>query len=132
MSVESFSFLFGVFALLCWVGVLGVVVSAVGARSGEGSLVRLRGDLGRVALPLAWIVALVTTAGSLYYSKVQGYVPCELCWYQRIIVYPFSVVLGIAAWRRAMSEEATRTRRPDLWARYLAGRDGETGGGEAG
>lgn len=103
MSVESFSFLFGVFALLCWVGVLGVVVSAVGARSGEGSLVRLRGDLGRVALPLAWIVALVTTAGSLYYSKVQGYVPCELCWYQRIIVYPFSVILGIAAWRRDSS-----------------------------
>ena len=33
MSVESFSFLFGVFALLCWVGVLGVVVSVVGARS---------------------------------------------------------------------------------------------------
>ena len=47
-----------------------------------------------------WFVAVVTTLGSLYYSKVQGYVPCELCWYQRICGYPFAVILGIAAWRR--------------------------------
>ena len=26
--------------------------------------------------------------------------PCELCWYQRICIYPFAVILGIAAWRR--------------------------------
>jgi len=56
-----------------------------------------------VALPLAWLVAAVTMAGSLYYSKVQGYVPCELCWYQRIVLYPFAVILAIAAWRRDSS-----------------------------
>ena len=42
----------------------------------------------------------LTTLGSLYYSKVYEFVPCELCWYQRICVYPFAVILGIAAWRR--------------------------------
>jgi hypothetical protein len=53
-----------------------------------------------VALPLATLVALVTTLGSLYYSEVAGYPPCTLCWYQRIAIYPQVVVLGVAAWRR--------------------------------
>lgn len=101
MSVESFSFLFASLAVLCWVGVAVVVVTAVIRRvAGPDALAEFRDGLGRIALPLAWIVALVTTLGSLYYSKVQGYLPCELCWYQRIVLYPWSVILAIAAWRR--------------------------------
>jgi len=60
----------------------------------------MRDDVGRAALPLAWLIATVTTLGSLYYSNVQGYEPCVLCWYQRICIYPWTVVLAIAAWRR--------------------------------
>ncbi|MYB29272.1 MAG: disulfide bond formation protein B, partial [Acidimicrobiaceae bacterium] len=36
-----------------------------------------------VLLPLALAIATVSTAGSLYYSEVAGYLPCEMCWYQR-------------------------------------------------
>lgn len=104
MTVQSFSFLFASFALLCWVAVVVVAVTAIVRRvRGPEALAEFRNGLGRVALPLAWIVAAVTTAGSLYYSKVQGYVPCELCWYQRIVLYPFAVILAIAAWRRDSS-----------------------------
>jgi hypothetical protein len=53
-----------------------------------------------VALPLATAIALVATAGSLYLSEVAGYVPCLLCWYQRIAMYPLVIVVGVAAWRR--------------------------------
>lgn len=60
-------------------------------------------SVGPQALPLAWLVAAVSTAGSLYYSEVAGLVPCELCWYQRIAMYPLVVVLGIAAWRRDLT-----------------------------
>ena len=28
------------------------------------------------------------TAGSLFFSEVAHFVPCELCWYQRICMYP--------------------------------------------
>ena len=49
---------------------------------------------------LAWIVATVTTLGSLYYSEHAGFVPCELCWYQRIVMYPLVIVLGVAWLRR--------------------------------
>ena len=44
------------------------------------------------------LVALVATAGSLYFSEVAGFPPCELCWYQRILMYPLVVVLGVAAY----------------------------------
>ncbi|MBU3700654.1 MAG: disulfide bond formation protein B [Acidimicrobiia bacterium] len=104
MTVQSFSFLFASFALLCWAAVAVVVVTAVVRRvRGPEAMAEFRDGLGRVALPLAWLVAAVTMAGSLYYSKVQGYVPCELCWYQRIVLYPFAVILAIAAWRRDSS-----------------------------
>jgi disulfide bond formation protein DsbB len=38
--------------------------------------------------------------GSLYYSEHAGFVPCELCWYQRILMYPLVIVLGVAWLRR--------------------------------
>ncbi|MGF9713898.1 disulfide bond formation protein B [Paenibacillus sp. JMULE4] len=46
----------------------------------------------------AWIVSVVATSGSLYFSEVLGFIPCDLCWYQRIFMYPLSVILGIAAY----------------------------------
>ena len=50
-------------------------------------------------LYLAWLVSLVATGGSLYFSEVAGFIPCELCWYQRILMYPLAVILGIASYR---------------------------------
>jgi disulfide bond formation protein DsbB len=49
---------------------------------------------------LAWIVTLVATLGSLYFSEIRGFIPCELCWYQRILMYPLSILLGMAAFRQ--------------------------------
>jgi disulfide bond formation protein DsbB len=63
-----------------------------------GGLPRVRELLGPTALWLAFAVALTATAGSLYLSEVVGLIPCTLCWYQRIAMYPLVVVLGIAAW----------------------------------
>ena len=56
--------------------------------------------VGPQAMLLAWIVAIATTLGSLYYSLHAGFVPCELCWYQRIAMYPLVVVLGVGWLRR--------------------------------
>lgn len=55
---------------------------------------------GALNLYVAWLVAIVATLGSLYFSEVRHFVPCTLCWYQRILMYPLVVVLGIAAWRQ--------------------------------
>lgn len=51
------------------------------------------------ALYFAWLVATVAMLGSLYFSEIKGYIPCELCWYQRIAMYPLAIMLGVAAYR---------------------------------
>jgi len=45
---------------------------------------------------LAWGVATLATAGSLYMSEIMHFIPCSLCWFQRIFMYPLSIILGIA------------------------------------
>src|SRR3989344_5945683 len=47
-------------------------------------------------LILAFIVALAATLGSLFYSEIAGYEPCKLCWFQRILMYPQAIILGVA------------------------------------
>lgn len=43
-----------------------------------------------------WIVSLVATLGSLFFSEVKNYEPCTYCWYQRILMYPLVIIIGIA------------------------------------
>ena len=50
-------------------------------------------------LYLAWVVALIATLGSLYFSELRLFRPCILCWYQRICMYPLVLLLGLAAFR---------------------------------
>ena len=42
---------------------------------------------------LAFGTALAAMLGSLYYSEIAGFVPCTLCWYQRILMYPLTLIL---------------------------------------
>lgn len=51
----------------------------------------------RYALYIAWLVSVIATLGSLYFSEIKGFIPCELCWFQRIFMYPLAIILGIAA-----------------------------------
>ena len=43
-----------------------------------------------------WVVSLVATLGSLYFSEIRQYVPCDLCWIQRIFMYPLVIIIGVA------------------------------------
>jgi disulfide bond formation protein DsbB len=40
----------------------------------------------------AFVVAAIATGGSLFFSEIAHFVPCELCWYQRICMYPLSLL----------------------------------------
>ena len=94
IAPETVSLFYALLAILANVAVVAVVVAVV---TGRGDV--LADQLGGSALAGAFVVALLATAGSLYFSEVAHYVPCTLCWYQRIAMYPLVVVLGIAAWR---------------------------------
>jgi disulfide bond formation protein DsbB len=43
----------------------------------------------------AWLIATVSTLGSLFFSEVMDLVPCVLCWYQRIFLFPLAIILLI-------------------------------------
>lgn|SRR5699024_2737415 len=59
---------------------------------------------------ILWIVALISTVGSLFFSEVMQFVPCELCWYQRILMYPLVVIYTIAALKKNIT-----VTWPALW-----------------
>jgi disulfide bond formation protein DsbB len=46
---------------------------------------------------LAFLVAAVATGGSLFLSEIAHFVPCELCWFQRICMYPLSITTLLVA-----------------------------------
>ena len=83
-------------ALLAVVAALATVAVVAGRVLGRPSWV----PDGEVALAGAFGIAAVATAGSLIFSEVYHYTPCELCWFQRIAMYPLAVILGVAAVRR--------------------------------
>jgi len=83
-----------IFALMIAAGLLGVIWARWFAPQ------HLRRDLADNALALAGLVAVGATVGSLYFSEVKNFAPCELCWFQRIAMYPLAVVLPLAALRR--------------------------------
>ncbi len=49
--------------------------------------------LADYASQLAFGPAIAALLGSLYFSEIAGFIPCELCWFQRILMYPIVVLL---------------------------------------
>ncbi|HZR12510.1 MAG TPA: disulfide bond formation protein B [Acidimicrobiia bacterium] len=96
MSVHAVTTFLSLLALVALAGAVVTVVAATGARANGALGLTLR----RSALGLAATVAVVSLAGSLYLSEVAHFLPCRLCWYQRIAMYPLAVVLVVAALRR--------------------------------
>ena len=90
--------------LLSVLGVVGQALAVVLLVIGVLALVGVRGPLEWLREMLwgyerwcAVVVTAVATAGSLFFSEIAGYVPCELCWYQRICMYPLSIITLLAA-----------------------------------
>lgn len=48
------------------------------------------------ALAFSFAAVALATLGSLFYSEIAGYEPCKLCWFQRILMYPQAIILGLA------------------------------------
>lgn len=44
---------------------------------------------------LCFLIASIATLGSLFFSEVMEFIPCTMCWYQRIFMYPLLIVFLI-------------------------------------
>jgi disulfide bond formation protein DsbB len=56
--------------------------------------------LERSSLYIALLAAWIAMCGSLYFSEVAGYIPCTFCWYQRILMYPLTIIIPVGILRR--------------------------------
>jgi len=56
--------------------------------------------LNKYALHLAFLQAWAATLGSLYFSEIKGFFPCQFCWYQRIFMYPLAIIFAVAIARK--------------------------------
>ena len=74
-----------------------VLVTALALVGVRAPLRRLRSAVEGYELWLVFVVAAIATGGSLFFSEIAHFVPCELCWYQRICMYPLSIVTLLAA-----------------------------------
>lgn len=87
-------------------GVVGQVLIALALVVGFLALLGVRGPLDAIRHVLwgyelwgAFVVASVATGGSLFYSQVEGFIPCEFCWFQRVLMYPLSILTLLIAVR---------------------------------
>lgn len=56
--------------------------------------------LNKKALYIAFLQAWAATLGSLYFSEIRHFLPCLLCWYQRIFMYPLVIIFSIAIYKK--------------------------------
>jgi disulfide bond formation protein DsbB len=79
--------------LIAGLGVAGQAIVVLGVLLALVARNRLRSWLWGYELWAAFVVAAVATGGSLFFSQVAHFVPCEFCWFQRICMYPLSLLL---------------------------------------
>ena len=100
MTTDTVSLFLALLAVVAELATVAAIVLAVGGRFSEGLRDLRRRAVEAVApsaLTLAFLVAAVCTAGSLYFSEVAHFPPCHLCWLQRFCMYPLVPILGFAA-----------------------------------
>jgi disulfide bond formation protein DsbB len=93
-----------VIVVLAALGVVGQVVAGLLLLVGLLWLVGLRRPLAAIRsaiwgyeLWLAFLIAAIATGGSLFFSEIADFIPCELCWYQRICMYPIALLTLLMA-----------------------------------
>jgi len=49
---------------------------------------------------ILFVISFGALAGSLIYSNIIGFPPCELCWIQRIFMYPQVLIAAVSLYRK--------------------------------
>lgn len=51
-------------------------------------------------LPISFLLSLTASLFSLVYSEVISFLPCYLCWFQRVFLFPLPFIFGSAIWHK--------------------------------
>ena len=99
MDNTTFELFFAILSVATLVGTVIILLARL-LYSSQTWAASVIDSFSPLARPLAAAIATTAMLGSLYFSEIVNYVPCRLCWYQRIMMYPLAIILIIAAIRR--------------------------------
>lgn len=99
MTSDTVVLFLSLLALAVQVGLVAVLLVLVVPQAAKPRRHLLALIAGAAEIP-AFAIAGVAMVGSLYLSEGAHYLPCALCWYQRIAMYSIAVLLAVALVRR--------------------------------
>jgi len=94
--VQSITNILSFFTLLADIFAVALLLLLVTPLKRHGRGKQIADFFGERAIFLSFLAALAATGGSLFYSAIAGFAPCDLCWWQRIFLYPQTVLLFTA------------------------------------
>jgi len=75
-----------------------VVLFVIGVHSETRA--KLYSFIHKYILELLFWGIMSAVIGSLVYSEIIGFPPCDLCWYQRVFLYPQAIIVLMAMFRK--------------------------------
>lgn len=104
MSLDSYSLLLSIGALAIFATSVALVVSLVCSPRYRVKIMQIKYERWLIAIGS---MALLATVTSLVYQFVYKTPVCELCWWQRIFLYPIEVITLVAVWRKTKEAHIT-------------------------
>ncbi len=104
MSLEHYSLLLSIGLLTLTTVVLSLVFMVVFSPSYREKIMQV--DYVRWLL-LIGSIAILATMASLTYQFIYKTPVCELCWWQRIFLYPIEVIAAVAIWKKTKEAHIT-------------------------
>lgn len=92
-----------IIAFLTLISNIIFVAVVVAMLAHSGTRARLSVFVHKYILELLFWSVLSAVVGSLIYSQIIGFPPCDLCWWQRVFMYPQAVILLVAMRRKDTS-----------------------------
>ncbi|MDZ7726303.1 MAG: disulfide oxidoreductase [Candidatus Campbellbacteria bacterium] len=97
--VENVTLLLSILTVVAQIFIFFAIVELIRTRGKKKNSMILR-LVDRTPVLYSFFIAALAMLGSLFYSEIAQYDPCEFCWYQRILMYPLVVLFGLALLRR--------------------------------
>jgi disulfide bond formation protein DsbB len=98
VTILSFFTIFGDIVVLLLL--IATLAQVLGVRKKACALSR---PIDRYGLPLLFLIPLLASIGSLYFSEIALWTPCKECWFQRIFMYSQVPIVLVALLRRDTS-----------------------------
>lgn len=87
-----------ILTVCCWILIL-VSFSSIFSKKAQSKL-QNQGFTEDLFLKLRSLVLVVATLGSLYFSEIANFAPCDLCWVQRMFIFPLAAISIVAIFNK--------------------------------